>query len=107
MALSQTGNVESDSVGAEETIGLQAQTAVISSAFYGTDTAGNPAPATVADDGKSVTITVKSGLNTLTVNLIAEDPAEPPALLFQGMTPLLLVSFEDNGGVGAIPIVGN
>jgi|SRR5579863_1371317 len=107
MALSQNGNVESDSVGSQETITLQSKTATIDSAFYGTDAAGNPASGIVAADGKSVTITVKPGLNTLTVNLIAKDPAEPKALLFQDMTPLLFVSFRNNGGVGAIPIVGS
>ena len=107
MALSQTGLYQSDNIGASETIGLQAKTATISSAFYGRDAVGNPSAATISADQKSVTINVLSGLNPLTVNLITSDPAEPPALLFQGTTPLIFVTLESNAGVGVIPIIGH
>jgi len=107
MALSQTGLYQSDSVGASETIGLQAKAATISSAFYGKDAAGNPIAATIAADRKSVTIKVLPGLNPLTVNLITPDPAEPPALLYQGTTPLIFVTLDSNAGVGVIPIIGH
>lgn len=107
MALTQSGLFQSDTAGDSETVGLQAKTATISSAFYGRDALGNPKAAAIADDNKSVTIKVLAGFNPLTINLIAPDPAEPPAVLFQGPTPLIFVTLDSHVGVGVIPIVGH
>ena len=69
MALTPGSIFESDTTGATETITLSpappntSTLARIASAFYGTDATSTPIPATVAADGKSVSIKVLLGIN--------------------------------------------
>lgn len=84
MPLQETSLYASDVAGANETIQLQSTSAIIQNAYYGTDSSGNPKPATVAADGKSLTITILKGLNALTVALISPSLAPELVSLYQG-----------------------
>ena len=58
--------------------------ATIDSAFYGTDDQGNPKPADVAQDGKSVSFKVLPGVNPLDINLVSPNPNDEMVQLRQG-----------------------
>jgi hypothetical protein len=113
MALQAGSFFESDNTGATETIGLQpasptTSTAVlIASAFYGKDGSDHPKPASVAQDRKSVTITVLSGINALVITLVSPNPADETVQLCQGSTLLATPTVRNHSGVSTILIKGS
>lgn len=94
MALQPGSFFDSDATGANETIFLQplppatSTNATIASAFYGTDSQGAPQSASVAEDGKSLSITVLNGVNPLVITLVNPNPQDEMVRLSQGSTVL-------------------
>jgi hypothetical protein len=80
--------------------------ATIVSAFYGTDTAGSPKPASVAKDGQSLSITVLSGLTPLSVTMISPDPDNPILQLCQGATVLARTQITNHTAISTIIVHG-
>lgn len=58
--------------------------ATIDSAFYGTDNQGDPKPADVAQDGKSLSFKVLADVNPLVINLVSPNPNDEIVQLRQG-----------------------
>jgi hypothetical protein len=112
MALQPGSFFESDSTGSGETIALQpaspatSTTAAIASAFYGNDESGHPKPALVAEDRKSVTITVVSGINSLVITLVSPNPNDETVQLCQGLTLLTDPTVRNHSAVSTIFIKG-
>jgi hypothetical protein len=92
--------------GSNQTITLQANTATISSAFYGVDANQNPLQVPAAADGKSVTVTVLAGPNLLTINLISPSLRDEVGVLSNGAGTLAVVTVSAGIGVAAIGITG-
>ena len=112
MTLQAGSFFESDSTGSSETITLQPagsatqSASVIASAFYGNDESGHPKPASVADDRKSLTITVVSGINSLVITLVSPNPQDETVQLCQGSTQLASTTVRNHSGVSTIFIKG-
>jgi len=112
MALQPGAFFESDATGSTETVTLQPLSpatstgASIASAFYGNDASGHPKLAAVADDRKSVTITVASGINSLVITLVSPNPNDETVQLCQGSTVLATPTVRNHSGVSAILIKG-
>lgn len=112
MTLQAGSFFESDSINSTETIALQptspaTSTAVlIASAFYGKDESGHPKQAAVAQDQKSVNITVVSGINSLVITLVSPNPADETVQLCQGSTLLAAPTVSNHSGVSTILIKG-
>lgn len=112
MALQPGSFAESDATGSSETITLQplspatSTSASIASAFYGNDASGHPVPASVANDRKSLTITVASGINSLVITLVSPNPADETVQLCQGSTVLATPTVRNHSGVSAIFVKG-
>jgi hypothetical protein len=58
--------------------------ATVDSAFYGTDSQGDPKAADVAGDGKSVSFKVLADVNPLVINLVSPNPNDEIVQLSQG-----------------------
>jgi hypothetical protein len=108
MALQPGSFFESDSTGSSETISLlpTSTSAAIASAFYGNDSSGHPKPASVAQDRKSVTITVVSGINSLVITLVSPNPNDETVELCQGSTQLADPTVRNHSAVSTIFIKG-
>ncbi|MGB8477992.1 MAG: hypothetical protein WCE63_04020 [Acidobacteriaceae bacterium] len=112
MSLAPSSFFESDKTGNTETITLASATsgattnALIGSAFYGKDTSGTPAAATVSADKKSVTITVLLGVNALVVTAVSPDSGLAIVQLVQGATVLSKFTIAGHSGVSTIFIQG-
>jgi hypothetical protein len=74
MPLQQTLWTLSDKTGTDETILIDANNTAIAGVSYGIDGFGAPVPVTVSVDGKSFTIKILSGNNTLIVTLLSPGP---------------------------------
>jgi hypothetical protein len=108
--LKDTKTFLADAVGTQETISLQSKNAVIASAFYGLDTSNHPVKATIADDRKSLNITIISGVNALVVTLASPVDDQEVVTLFQGDpddNPLDFITVSAKVGAGSILIQGN
>ena|SRR5260370_26987091 len=112
MALQPGSFFESDNTGSSETISLQpaspasSTSALIASAFYGNDLGGHPNPALVAEDRKSVTITVAPGINSLVITLVSPNPNDETVELCQGSTQLADPTVRNHSAVSTILIKG-
>jgi len=107
--LKNTRTFLADGIGASETIELKSTNAVIASAFYGVDPLGHPVKASIADDRKSLSITIVSGINALAVTLVSPVSNPETAILFQGDpddNPLAFVTVSAKVGAGSIVIQG-
>lgn len=98
MALIQKSFYESDTTGSTEVLSLVPTTAgtapflvKIAGASYGNDTTD----VTVSDDQLSVTIKVKSGIDSLVVTVISANEADE-ALLVQGNSTLARFALTDH-----------
>lgn len=99
----------SDAIGQSETISLQAEASAnarIASAFYGADTAGAPRQASVAADGQSLSITVLSGMNPLSVTVISPAPDDATVALCQNDSVLSQPTISNHSAVSCIVIQG-
>ena len=107
--LKDTKTFLADAVGVPETISLQSQNAVIASAFYGFDAQQHPVKANIADDRKSLKITIVAGVNALVVTLTSPVDETETAVLFQGDpddNPLDFITVSAKVGAGSILIQG-
>jgi len=112
MSLTPGSIFESDMTGASETITLSpappntSTQAQIASAFYGQDASSTPIPAQVAADGKSVSITVLPGINSLVMTLVSPDPKTETVLIGQGDNIFATPTIESHSGVSTLFIKG-
>ena len=112
MALQPGSFFDSDATGSSETITLKPVSpatstgATIASAFYGNAPNGAPQPATIATDGKSLTITVIAGMNPLVVTLVTPNPNDEIVQLCQGSTMLADPTLRNHSAVSTIVING-
>jgi hypothetical protein len=112
MALTPNSIFESDTTGATEIITLSpappntSTLARIASAFYGKDATSTPVPASVAPDGKSVSIKVLLGINSLVITLVSPNPAEETVLLGQGGNTFATPTIVSHSGVSTLFIKG-
>lgn len=108
--LKDTKTFLADAVGTQETISLKSQNAVIASAFYGLDAQQHPVKATIAEDRKSLNITIIPGVNALVITLASQVDDEETDVLFQGDpddNPLDFITVSAKVGAGSILIQGN
>jgi hypothetical protein len=112
MALTPGSIFESDTIGASETITLSpvppntTTQALIASAFYGTDATSTPVAATVSPDGKTVTIKVRAGINSLLMTLVSPSPASETVSLGQGSNTFATPTITAHSGVSTLFIKG-
>lgn len=112
MSLQAVTFFKSDTTGAVETVTLKpvapkpSTNAMIASAFYGTDASGTPKAATRAPDGKSVSFTVLSGINSLVVTIVSPDPADETVNLSQGAVVLADPTVRNHSAVSTMLIQG-
>ncbi len=112
MALTPGSFFESDLTGASEVITVAPASpatstlATVASAFYGIDASGAPKPATVAVDGKSISLTVLNGFNSLVVTLVSPNPNDELVQLRQASTVLAAPTVSGHSAVSTVIIQG-
>jgi hypothetical protein len=93
--------------GAVEPIVLNAtDTVAVTAADYIDPVSGSASPAAVSADGKTVTITVASGLRNLTVGLSSPNMSPVYATLLSGATALRYATLMGGSGNVVLPVVG-
>jgi hypothetical protein len=109
MALTPGSLFDSDATGAKETITLEPSdpssptNATFGPCFYGKDAQGNPVQ--IPTEDASLTFTVLTGINPLTMTLLSPDKDET-VLLKQGDTLLLDPTIRNHSTVCMIVIKG-
>jgi len=109
MALTQVSLFDADTTGANETVNLQSQTAIIANAFYGVDSNNAPVSQKV-NAGRSVTFTVLSGVNPLVIDLVSTSPNPEVVTIYQGADPvagaLANATVANHAGIATLLIKG-
>jgi hypothetical protein len=110
MTLIPGPDFETGSVDAKETIDLKSflpkSKVIIQSAFYGLDKNGDPAPAQVADDGKSVMVTVLPEIQGISLALVTPSMKTETVSLGQPGTVFATPTVIGGTGEGVVIIKG-